>query len=160
MLQLDEPAMTRYHDKTFAYGARALDRCLEGVTVPTFVHLCFGYPGGMSLQHNFTYPELLDALLKTRIGGFTVEFARSSFDPAVLKVCRDRLIMFGCIDPGDTPAPTVDEVKRRVRQALEYLNPHRLLLAPDCGLMTISRALARDKLRVMVEAARSLRQEF
>jgi len=29
VLQLDEPAMTRYHDKVFAYGARALDRCLE-----------------------------------------------------------------------------------------------------------------------------------
>jgi len=36
----------------------------------------------------------------------------------------------------------------------------RLLLAPDCGLMTISRSLAREKLRVMVEAARQLRREL
>ena len=159
MLQLDEPAMTRYHDKVFAYGARALDRCLEGIRVPTFVHLCFGYPGGAALQHNFAYPELLDALLKTKIGGFTVEFARSHFDPAVLASCRDRLVMFGCIDPGDTPAPSVETVKRLVAQALEHLDPHRVLLAPDCGLMTISRPLARDKLKVMVQAARDLRQE-
>ena len=155
-----EPAMTRYHDKVFAYGARALDRSLEGVRVPTFVHLCFGYPGGMALQHQFAYPELLAELLRTRIGGFTVEFARSTFDPAVLKACRDRLVMFGCVDPGDTPAPTVEAVKARVRQALEHLDPHRLLLAPDCGLMTISRALAGEKLQVMVEAARQLRREL
>jgi 5-methyltetrahydropteroyltriglutamate--homocysteine methyltransferase len=160
VLQIDEPAMTRYHDKVFAYGARALDRCLEGVRVPTFVHLCFGYPGGLALQHQFAYPELLEALLATRIGGLTVEFARSDFDPAVLKVCRDRLIMFGCIDPGDTPVPSVDTVKARVRQALAHLDPQRLLLAPDCGLMTISRSLAREKLRVMVEAARQLRREL
>ena len=160
VLQLDEPAMTRYHDKVFAYGARALDRCLEGVRVPTFVHLCFGYPGGLALQHHFTYPQLLDALLQTRIGGFTVEFARSDFDPAVLKVCRDRLIMFGCIDPGNTPPPTVETVKARVRAALDYLDPGRLLLAPDCGLMTISRPLAREKLAVMVAAARQLREEI
>jgi 5-methyltetrahydropteroyltriglutamate--homocysteine methyltransferase len=160
VLQIDEPAMTRYHDKVFTYGAKALDRCLEGVRVPTFVHLCFGYPGGASLQHQFAYPELLDALLATRIGGMTVEFARSAFDPAVLKVCRDRLIMFGCVDPGNTPAPSVDKVKERVRQALRYLDPQRLLLAPDCGLMTISRPLAREKLQVMVEAARQLRQEI
>ena len=32
MFQLDEPAMTRYHEKVLDYGARALDRCLEGVT--------------------------------------------------------------------------------------------------------------------------------
>ena len=159
VLQLDEPAMTRYHDKVFAYGARALDRCLEGVEVPTFVHLCFGYPGGLALQHQFAYPELLAALLETRIGGFTVEFARSDFDPAVLKACRDRLVMFGCIDPGNTPAPAVDAVKRRVRQALAHLDPHRLLLAPDCGLMTISRTLAREKLQVMVAAAAQLRRE-
>jgi 5-methyltetrahydropteroyltriglutamate--homocysteine methyltransferase len=160
MLQLDEPAMTRYHDKVFAYGARALDRCLEGVRVPTFVHLCFGYPGGLALQHQFAYPELLAALMKTRIGGFTVEFGRSTFDPVVLKPCRDRLVMFGCIDPGNSPAPTVEAVKGRVRQALAHLDPRRLLLAPDCGLMTISRGLAHAKLKVMVEAARQLRAEI
>jgi 5-methyltetrahydropteroyltriglutamate--homocysteine methyltransferase len=160
VLQLDEPAMTRYHNKVFAYGALALDRCLEGVRVPTFVHLCFGYPGGAALQHQFAYPALLEALMQTRIGGVTVEFARSDFDPAVLEVCRDRLVMFGCIDPGDAPAPSVHAVKHRVRQALRYLDPQRLLLAPDCGLMTISRPLAREKLAVMVEAARQLRQEI
>jgi 5-methyltetrahydropteroyltriglutamate--homocysteine methyltransferase len=157
MFQLDEPAMTRYHEKVFDYGARALDRCLEGVTVPTVVHLCYGYPGGASLQHHYTYPELLDRLMQTRIAGFTVEFARSDYDPVILKPCRQRLVVFGCIDPGNTPAPTVDEVKRRVGAALEHLDPARVLLAPDCGLMTISRALARAKLEVMVAAARALR---
>jgi len=160
MLQLDEPAMTRYHEKVFDYGGRALDRCLEGVTVPVLVHLCFGYPGGAALQHHYTYPELLDRLMQTRIAGFTVEFARSDYDPAILKPYRERLIMFGCIDPGNTPAPTVDAVKRRVGDALEHLDPARLLLAPDCGLMTIDRALARDKLRVMVAAAEALRREL
>ena len=152
--------MTRYHDQVFAFGARALDRCLEGITVPTFVHLCYGYPGGQKQQHQITYPELLEALMQTRIAGFTVEFGRSDFDPAILRACGDRLIMFGCIDPGDTPAPTVDQVKGRVAQALEHLAPEQLLLAPDCGLMTISRALAREKIAVMVAAARALRLEI
>jgi 5-methyltetrahydropteroyltriglutamate--homocysteine methyltransferase len=68
--------------------------------------------------------------------------------------------MFGCIDPGDTPAPQLDAVKRRVARALDHLDPTRLLLAPDCGLMTISRPLAREKLKVMVGAARALRAEL
>ena len=157
-LQIDEPAMTRYHDKVFSHGAKALDRCLDGITVPTFVHLCYGYPGGDTPQHEHTYPELLDALMDTRIGGFTVEFGRSDFDPAVLEACGDRLVMFGCIDPGNTPAPSVEDVKRRVAGALDHLAPERILLAPDCGLMTISRQLAHDKLAAMVEAARQLRE--
>jgi 5-methyltetrahydropteroyltriglutamate--homocysteine methyltransferase len=157
MFQLDEPAMTRYHEKVVDYGARALDRCLDGVSVPTVVHLCYGYPGGAELQHHYTYPELLDRLMGTRIAGFTVEFARSDYDPAILKPYRDRLFVFGCVDPGNTPAPSVDAVKRKVARALEHLDPGRVLLAPDCGLMTISRTLAREKLKVMVEAARALR---
>jgi 5-methyltetrahydropteroyltriglutamate--homocysteine methyltransferase len=157
MFQLDEPAMTRYHEKVLDYGARALDRCLQGVTVPTVVHLCYGYPGGAELQHHYTYPEVLDRLMQTKISGFTVEFARSHYDPGILKPYRDRLFVFGCVDPGNTPVPALDSVKRKIARALEHLDPTRVLLAPDCGLMTIPRALARDKLKVMVQAARELR---
>ena len=68
--------------------------------------------------------------------------------------------MFGCIDPGDTPAPRSTRSSSGVRQALDHLDPRGLLLAPDCGLMTIDRALAREKLQVMVEAAKQLRREL
>jgi 5-methyltetrahydropteroyltriglutamate--homocysteine methyltransferase len=160
VIQIDEPAMTRYHDKVAAYGAKALDRCLDGITVPTVVHLCYGYPGGGERQHQYRYEDLLPALMPTRIGGFTVEFGRSSFDPGVLKLCGDRIVMFGCVDPGDTPPPTVEAIERRVGDALDHLDPRRVWLAPDCGLMTISRPLAREKLRVMVEAANRLREKL
>jgi methionine synthase II (cobalamin-independent) len=42
--------------------------------------------------------------------------------------------------------------------ALDHLDPKKVLLAPDCGLVTVSRALARAKLAVMVQAARELRK--
>jgi 5-methyltetrahydropteroyltriglutamate--homocysteine methyltransferase len=90
--QIDEPAMTRYHEKVQAYGLKALDRCLEGVTLPTIIHLCYGYPGGGKRQHEYEYPELLEMLMQSRIGGFSVEFARSGFDPAVLKICAGRTV--------------------------------------------------------------------
>ncbi len=160
VLQIDEPAMTRYHEKVAAYGAQALDRCLEGVTVPTIVHLCYGYPGGQGLQHEFEYPELLKLLLKTRIGGFAVEFGRSNYDPAVLAVCKDRLVMFGCVDPGDAPVPPVGAVVGRVRGALKYLDAAKVWLAPDCGLMTTSRENARAKARLLAEVAQEIRRSL
>jgi 5-methyltetrahydropteroyltriglutamate--homocysteine methyltransferase len=160
VLQIDEPAMTRYHDKVRSHGAKALDRCLDGITVPTIVHLCYGYPGGGALQHQYHYEGVLPSLMQTRIGGFHVEFGRSAFDPQVLKICGDRIVMFGCVDPGDSPVPTVAEVERRIGQALDHLDPKLVWLAPDCGLMTISRALAHEKLRVMVEAAKRLRAKL
>jgi 5-methyltetrahydropteroyltriglutamate--homocysteine methyltransferase len=157
VLQIDEPAMTRYHDKVRAYGASALDRCLEGIKVPSIVHLCYGYPGGESLQHQFEYADLLPLLMETRVSGFTVEFGRSAFDPEVLKICGDRIVMFGCVDPGDTAAPTAAAIERRVSEVLDWLDPRQVWLAPDCGLMTIGRSLAREKLRAMVAAAKRLR---
>ena len=159
-LQIDEPAMTRYHDKVRAYGAKALDRCLDGITVPTIVHLCYGYPGGGSLQHQYKYADLLPHLMQTRIAGFHVEFGRSTFDPEVLKICGDRIVMFGCIDPGDSPVPELAAIERRIGDALKWVDPKQLWLAPDCGLMTISRTLAHEKLRVMVKAARRLRAKL
>ncbi len=160
VVQIDEPAMTRYHEKVFAYGARALNRCLEGITIPTIVHLCYGYPGTGNSQHEYEYPELLELLLETRIGGFSVEFSRSSYDPAVLRVCRDRLVIYGCVDPGESIQESADEVANRVPDVLNYLDPTRLIIAPDCGLMTISRELASAKARLLVEVARQVRQSL
>lgn len=157
VVQIDEPAMTRYHEKVAAYGARSLDRLLEDVTIPSIVHLCYGYPGGDPLQHEYEYPELLALLMHTRIGGFSLEFARSNFDPKQLRLCGEKLVMLGCIDPGNSPPESVERVAARVRAALNYVEPSRLLIAPDCGLMTISRELAYAKARLLVEAARRAR---
>jgi 5-methyltetrahydropteroyltriglutamate--homocysteine methyltransferase len=159
VIQIDEPAMTRYHEKVEAYGARALDRAIEGITIPTIVHLCYGYPGG-GQQHEYQYGDLLPLLMETKIGGFSVEFARSGYDPALLRLCGDRLVMYGCVDPGDTPPEAPDVVLARVRSALEHVAPERLWLAPDCGLMTIDRGLARAKARLLVEVAETVRREL
>jgi len=158
VLQIDEPAMTRYHEKVFEYGARALDCCLAGIEIPTIVHLCYGYPGGLAQQHQYEYPELLAELMKTKIGGFGVEFARSNYDPALLSTCKGKVVMFGCVDPSDAPLPPLATVAERVRAALKYIEPSNLWLAPDCGLMTIGRELANAKARLLVDVAKELRK--
>src|SRR6478735_5839061 len=43
VVQLDEPWMQQHPDKARAYGLKALDRALDGVTGTVAVHLCFGY---------------------------------------------------------------------------------------------------------------------
>jgi 5-methyltetrahydropteroyltriglutamate--homocysteine methyltransferase len=160
VLQIDEPAMTRYHEKAAAYGLRALGRCLEGITVPCVIHLCYGYPGGQGLQHEFEYPDLLARLMDSPISGFSLEFARSGYSPDILKIVSGRLVMYGCVDPGDSPPESPDVLKARVDAALQYVKPEHLLLAPDCGLMTIGRELAWAKIRLLVETARAMRKHL
>jgi methionine synthase II (cobalamin-independent) len=45
-----------------------------------------------------------------------------------------------------------------VRHALKYIDPANLLLAPDCGLMTISRELANAKAKLLVDVAEEVRK--
>jgi len=157
VIQIDEPAMTRWHEKVADYGAQALDRAIEGITVPTIVHLCYGYPGFGGQQHEYTYPELLDMLMGTRISGFSVEFARSAYPSEVLRHAEGRIVMLGCIHPGDTPPEPVADVVELTKQVLEYVAPENLWLAPDCGLMTISRDLALAKTELLVSVANEIR---
>jgi len=96
--------------------------------------------------------------MKTKIGGFGVEFARSGYDPAVLAIAKGRIVMFGCVDPSDAPVPSVATVAERVRHALKYVEPKNLWLAPDCGLMTITRELADAKAKLLVDVAKEVRK--
>ncbi len=160
VLQIDEPAMTRYHEKVGAYGLRALNRCLEGIKVPSIIHLCYGYPGGQDLQHEFRYPDLLSQLLESSIAGFSLEFARSGYNAEILEIVSGRLVMYGCVDPGESPPEPLDVLITRVDAALKYVKPEHLLLSPDCGLMTISRELAWAKIQRLAEAAREVRKRL
>ena len=157
VLQIDEPAMTRWHEKVVEYGAKALDRAIAGITVPTIVHLCYGYPGGLEAQHYYTYPELLDMLMETNISGFSLEFARSKYPADVLRHVEGRIVMLGCIDPGDQPLEAKDDVVGLVKQALEYVAPENLWLAPDCGLMLVSPEQAQAKSKLLVDTANAVR---
>ena len=75
---------------------------------------------------------------------------------AVLQACRDRLVMYGCVDPSEGLEPN-EVVAGRVRAALRYLDPTRILLAPDCGLITVQRETARAKAQQLVQVAAELR---
>jgi len=48
----------------------------------------------------------------------------------------------------------------RIRGALRHVAPEHLLIAPDCGLVTISRELARQKTALLVAAAAEVRRSL
>ena len=43
VIQLDEPWLRNDPEEAKRYAVKAINRALEGITVPTVVHLCFGY---------------------------------------------------------------------------------------------------------------------
>ena len=48
----------------------------------------------------------------------------------------------------------------RIRRALEYVTPEKLVIVPDCGFWETPRWIARGKLQAMVAGTRMVRQEL
>jgi 5-methyltetrahydropteroyltriglutamate--homocysteine methyltransferase len=157
IVQVDEPYMQARPEKARQFGLKALNRALEGIRGTTAVHICFGYaaiiharPSGYSFL-----PELAGCAC----GQVSVETAQSNLDCAVLAKLEGKTIMIGCIDLSDPAVETPDTVRARVKRALAYVRPENVILAPDCGMKYLPRAVAFGKLQAMVAAARLLRAE-
>jgi 5-methyltetrahydropteroyltriglutamate--homocysteine methyltransferase len=64
--------------------------------------------------------------------------------------------MLGMVDIASTRLENVEEIRSRLLQALRHIDASRLMAAPDCGLVMLSRQLAVAKLRHLVAAASSV----
>ena len=158
VVQIDEPYMQARPEKARQYGLKALDRALDGIEGTTAVHICFGYaaviharPSGYSFL-----PELAQCGCKQ----VSIETAQSNLDCKVLEQLDGKHIMVGCLDLSDMTVETPEVIAARIRRALPFISPERVILAPDCGMKYLPREVADGKLRSMVKAAEILRKEF
>ena len=158
VVQVDEPYMQARPEKARQFGLEALNRALEGVTGTTAVHICFGY-AAIIHQRPSGY-SFLPELAGCPVNQVSVETAQANLDCAVLEKLEGKQIMVGCLDLSDPAVETPQTVVARIKRALPYVRPENVILAPDCGMKYLPRAVADAKLAAMVAAARVLRDEF
>lgn len=157
IVQIDEPYMQARPEPARAYGLRALNRALEGITGTTAVHICFGYahviherPSGYSF---------LGELRGCHCQQISLETAQSGLDCAVLQQLPDQKIILGVIDLSNMQIETPEVVANRIRRALPYAAAENIIIAPDCGMKYLPRDVAYGKMLAMVEGARIMRRE-
>lgn len=166
VVQFDEPCFNIYLDKVKAWGIRALEAAIDGVTCATAIHICYSYgiPRVLAWKQKNTewgqYAVTLPLLRETRIDQISVECAASGVDVAVLEGARGKDVLLGVIDVGTEEVESPALVAERIRKALPYVDPARLFPCTDCGLVPRSRQAARGKLRALVEGARLVRNEL
>jgi len=158
IVQVDEPWMQARPEKARAYGVEVLNRALEGVTGITAVHLCFGY-AAMVRDKPAGY-SFLPELERSAAQQVSIETAQPNLDCAVLRELPSKTIMLGVIDLSDETPETPEVVAARIRRALPYVPPERLVIAPDCGMKYLSRASAFAKMQAMVAGAAMVREEL
>jgi 5-methyltetrahydropteroyltriglutamate--homocysteine methyltransferase len=157
VVQLDEPFLQAQPDKARRFAIPAIDRALDGVTGTTAVHLCFGYAARVSTKPSgYSFLPELDACKADQI---SIETAQPKLDCAILAGLPSKTIILGVLDLGDMAVEAPEAVAARVRRALPYVAPERIVLAPDCGMKYLPREVAFGKLKAMAQAAAILRRE-
>jgi 5-methyltetrahydropteroyltriglutamate--homocysteine methyltransferase len=159
VVQIDEPYMQAYPEKARKYAVNALNRALEGLEdSDTAVHICFGYAAlvpGRPPAYAF-----LTELNACPVQQISIETAQSKLDCSVLAQIPDKKIILGVIDLSTHEVETSSVVAERIRRALEFISPERLIIAPDCGMKYLPREVAFGKMRAMVEGANLVRNEL
>jgi 5-methyltetrahydropteroyltriglutamate--homocysteine methyltransferase len=158
IVQVDEPYMQARPEQARAYGLKAFQRALEGVEGTTAVHICFGY--GHMVKGKPAGYSFLEEFAETPVKQVSVETAQPSLDCSVLEKLRGKTIMLGVLNLGTHEVETAETVAGRIRRALPYVNPDRLVIAPDCGLKYLPRESALGKLKALVAGARIVRAEL
>jgi len=149
-IQIDEPAI-HARPEEIEIAIEAMQVVTDGLRAKTISHICYGdfaaiYPQVLELpvdqldlamvNYGYKYLELFDR------HPFTKELA------------------IGIVDVHRHDVETVAEAADGIRKGLRYVPAERLLPHPDCGLKTRTVDEAKEKCRVVVEAARAVRAEL
>jgi 5-methyltetrahydropteroyltriglutamate--homocysteine methyltransferase len=159
VIQLDEPWLRNDPEAARRYAVQVINRALEGITVPTVVHLCFGYAAVVPGQKPSGY-SFLPGLADSRARQISIEAAQPKLDLGVLSDLAGKKIMLGVLDLGDQTIETPEIVAARIRAGLKYVPAENLIPAPDCGMKYLPREVAFGKLKALAQGARIVRAEL
>jgi 5-methyltetrahydropteroyltriglutamate--homocysteine methyltransferase len=159
VVQLDEPYLQARAEKAQRFAIKAINRALAGIAGTTALHTCFGYAHIVHSRPN-GYP-FLEELADVTAHQISMESAQQKVDLSVLKSLGNKTLIVGVIDlADDSPVEDVDTIVQRIRNALRFVPPERLILAPDCGMKYLSRPKAFGKLTALARAAAKVRAEL
>jgi 5-methyltetrahydropteroyltriglutamate--homocysteine methyltransferase len=160
IIQLDEPWLRNDPEAAKRVAVKAINRALEGLKVPTIVHLCFGYAALVPGETKPVGYSFLPQLADTTAQQISIEAAQPKLDLGVLKDLAPKKVLLGVIDLNDPKAETGEVVAARIRAALSHMPADRLIPAPDCGMKYLPRELAFAKLKALSEGAAIARKEL
>ena len=159
-LQIDEPFLAGYPEQA-ALAVEAVNIVTDGVPATWALHVCYGNRYARPSWEGH-YDFLFPAVLEARVDQLVLEFARKGLEDLRLikEYAWPQALGLGVIDVKSATVESQELVAARIRRALEYVDPGRLVVNPDCGLRHLAPEVARSKLRAMVSGAAIVRSEL
>jgi len=167
VLQLDEPAFNVYMDEVRDWGIAALDRAVEGLRCRTAVHICYGYGIKANTDWKQTlgsewrqYEQTFPLLAGSRVGGVSLECAGSRVPISLIGLLGDKDVLVGAVDVATDRVETPEEVAAVIRSAMQHVPAARIFPCTNCGMVPLSREIARAKLRALGAGAALVRRDL
>ena len=157
-VQIDEPYMEARYEKAKDFGLESLEIALDGVKGKTILHICFGY--GHFIKEKASKYNFLSELNQSSVGCISIEGAQPNLDLSILKKINSKKIMLGVINLAEEKIEKEKDIVDRGLEALKYIEPNNLLLAPDCGMKYLERDVAFQKLQALAKATNTLNQKI
>ncbi len=147
IIQIDEPAIS-VRPEELPLAIEAMHLTTDGLPAYFVTHICYG-----------AFEQIYPDMLQLPVDNFDLEMSNSGLDMLALfrQHPYNKDLSFGAVDVHNHQVEAQPVVEERLRQALEVLPKENLWVDPDCGLKTRSVEEATEKIRVLVAAARALR---
>ena len=161
-IQVDEPLFARKPENALNFGIKNLEKCFTNVDstkIERITHICCGYPDKLDAI-NYpkapldSYKKIAKALDASLIDSISIEDAHRYNDLKLLENFTKTKIIFGLIKIASSQKETEEEIEKRILDVLKYIDKQQLIAAPDCGLGHLTRQLAIEKLKIMVDVAK------
>jgi len=150
-IQIDEPAISTRLDE-IDLAIEALGIVTKGLRAKTITHICYG-----------NFQALAPKLMKLPVDQIDLEFANRKFEllDDFKKMKRfTKEVGLGVVDVHSHRIEPVEEVVANLRKSLKVFKPEQIYPDPDCGLKTRTPEEAKEKLRVIVEATKIVREQL
>jgi 5-methyltetrahydropteroyltriglutamate--homocysteine methyltransferase len=167
VIQFDEPAFNVYFDEVREWGIAALERAAEGIACTTAVHICYGY--GIKANNDWKktlgsewrqYEQTFPLLAQSKINQVSLECANSHVPIDLIALLAGKDVLVGAIDVASDQVETPETVAATLRAALKFVPADRLYPCTNCGMVPLSREVARGKLRALAAGATIVRNEL
>ena len=162
-IQLDEPVFVRYVPQVLEYGIENVERAFDGLSGrgTRTLHICCSYPECLDADYSYkapkeAYGEVAAALDVSSVMAVSIEDAHRHNDASLFEQLANTTVILGCFDIGSSEVESVEQIRTRMLEVLNHIDPERLIAAPDCGLGLLGRELALKKLGNLVAAAKSV----
>jgi 5-methyltetrahydropteroyltriglutamate--homocysteine methyltransferase len=158
-IQFDEPMWTEAPEQS-EWAAGILNELIDSLPkVRVALHVCGGNPRRKRVY--FTkYTDLVPAFKKVKIDEASLEHCTLGYNLMDLWKLWDFQgdLSLGVIDQRSDAIETPEIIKQRVKPALEYFPPERLLLTSECGFGHVPLDITRKKIAVLVKTCAELRK--